>query len=340
VNPEDFFSEYAKRALVHFDRAPVMQYVPLGESGLLVSRVCAGTLSVGPATGGLDLEEGAALLAAAFSLGINFVDTAEIYQNYAAIRKALGSSFNAGEVIVATKSYAHTWDGMSRSLDLALNSLGVDRIGLFLLHEQESASTIRGHWRALERLLKAKAEGTVGAVGLSSHCPGAVEAAAHLPEIDVIHPLINKEGIGLKGGGLQHMVRAVGSARRAGKGIYAMKALAGGHLASEAHDALRYVSGLECVDSVAVGFCTPEELAMDVALVLGADVPASLREKVKARSRRLVIEPWCSGCGSCVRACPSGALRLEEGVARVRQERCVFCGYCSRACPDFLIKVL
>ena len=40
----------------------------------------------------------------------------------------------------------------------------------------------------------------------------------------------------------------------------------------------------------------------------------------------------CTGCGSCVDACPFGALELAEGIATV-SEQCTACGACLDACP-------
>lgn len=42
----------------------------------------------------------------------------------------------------------------------------------------------------------------------------------------------------------------------------------------------------------------------------------------------------CHACGACVRACPSGALALIDGAARlVRPDNCDYCGACEEACP-------
>lgn len=48
----------------------------------------------------------------------------------------------------------------------------------------------------------------------------------------------------------------------------------------------------------------------------------------------------CVGLGSCVRACPFGALSLRDGVAAVDLAKCTGCGQCLTACPKGLISLI
>ncbi|HSO89166.1 MAG TPA: [Fe-Fe] hydrogenase large subunit C-terminal domain-containing protein [Draconibacterium sp.] len=41
----------------------------------------------------------------------------------------------------------------------------------------------------------------------------------------------------------------------------------------------------------------------------------------------------CIGCVHCMKACPTEAIRIENGIATIREERCVDCGNCLRVCP-------
>jgi predicted aldo/keto reductase-like oxidoreductase len=284
------------------------------------------------------LLPGPELLLYALSRGINFIDTAESYDNYAILRAALRGW--KGEVVLATKSYAYTREDMEKSLVKALKELGRERIEVFLLHEQESALTIQGHLPALKYLIEAKEKGLVRAVGISTHAVAAVEAASEMEEIDVIHPLINLRGLGIIDGSLEDMLRAVERAWQKGKGIYAMKALGGGHLIPVAEEALRFVFSLPYVDAVAVGMATPEEVKAGLRLAEGKPVPERLSQHLNSRPRRLLVEEWCSGCGLCVARCRHKALELAGGRVRVRQELCVLCGYCAFVCRDFCLKVV
>jgi aryl-alcohol dehydrogenase-like predicted oxidoreductase len=53
-----------------------MQYTPLGRSGLLVSRLCLGTMNFGPQT---DEPEAYKIMDAALEAGLTFFDTANVY---------------------------------------------------------------------------------------------------------------------------------------------------------------------------------------------------------------------------------------------------------------------
>ena len=46
-----------------------------------------------------------------------------------------------------------------------------------------------------------------------------------------------------------------------------------------------------------------------------------------------IQEDVCTGCTHCIKACPTEALRVKGGKARLTAERCVDCGECMRVCP-------
>lgn len=277
------------------------------------------------------------MLLRALELGVNFVDTAEMYGTYPHIRWALERFPGREQVVVATKSYAFTREGMQASLERARQELGLEVIPIFLLHEQESSHTLRGHWPALEVLLEAKQAGIVRAVGISTHYVQAVMAATALQEVDVISPLINMRGVGIQGGSRDEMLAAIRKAAQAGKGIYAMKPLGGGHLLEDWSAALEFLLQIEEIHSIAVGMKSTTEVESNVAFFQGRrDLPVP-----EAATRRLHIDYWCTGCGSCVAACPNGTLELRDGKAAITMDgQCVFCGYCGANCPEFAIKVI
>ncbi len=314
-----------------------MEYRELGQTGLKVSRLCFGALTMGPLQRGLSPQQGGEILRRAFDLGVNFVDTAELYQTYEHIRVALQAYDGNLPIVITTKSYAYTKEGMLQSLQQAQAGLDLDCVSVFMLHEQESGHTLRGHWPALEVLWEAKKAGLVQAVGISTHHVDAVRAASAIPEIDVISPLINMTGIGIQGGNQGDMLKAILEAVSLGKGIVAMKPLGGGHLLGSWSSALGYLLQKPEIHSIAVGMKAVDEVEHNVAFFNGhRDVAAP-----QPTTRRLHIDDWCIGCGSCVKACPNGALMIKNGHAKVGlPDQCVFCGYCGAGCPEFAIKVI
>ena len=48
----------------------------------------------------------------------------------------------------------------------------------------------------------------------------------------------------------------------------------------------------------------------------------------------------CIGLGSCVKVCPQGAIKVNNGVAEVDRRKCVGCGLCVKACPKGMIEII
>ena len=47
----------------------------------------------------------------------------------------------------------------------------------------------------------------------------------------------------------------------------------------------------------------------------------------------VVDKEKCEGCGDCVGACPSEAIKMTDGKADVDGDACCDCGACVDACP-------
>lgn len=301
--------------------------------GKTPSRLCFGTLTISPLQANLPPERGADLLMYAAGRGVSFLDTAELYGSYPAIRLAL----RRGDFIVATKAYAYDAATAEASFRRAVEGIGREYVDLFLLHEQESLHTLRGHEAALSWLHKKKGEGLIGSVGISTHHVAAVRAAISFGGVEVIHPLINQAGIGIADGTREDMEAALEAARDAGIFLYGMKPLGGGHLIGGRRAAFDYALGLSSLDAVAVGMQSEEEIDYAAALFSGEEPDEGLAVRAE---RALLIHDWCEGCGRCVARCGQNALRIQGGRARVDHGRCALCGYCGAACPQFCIKVV
>ena len=143
-----------------------MQMTTLGRSGLKVSRLCFGTLTMSPLQRNMPPEEGAKLLIHAYERGVRFLDTADLYGTYPHISLALK---DAPDYVISTKAYCYDEKTAREALERAFRGLGRDYVDLFMLHEQESLYTLRGHEEALVYLARQRELGHIGAVGVSTH---------------------------------------------------------------------------------------------------------------------------------------------------------------------------
>ncbi|WDV44124.1 aldo/keto reductase [Clostridiaceae bacterium M8S5] len=316
-----------------------MKYEALGASNIEVSKMCFGSLTISPLQANLSYKDGAALIRDAYDKGINFIDTAELYENYGHIKEFL-KHINRQEYVIATKSYSYSKETASKSLDKALKEMNTDYIDIFLLHEQESEHTIRGHYEAIEFFLKAKEKGIIRAIGISTHRVEGVRAFNKYKELDIVHPILNIDGIGIQDGSANDMLDAIKESKQLGKGIYAMKPLGGGHLIRSVEDSLRFITSVKEIHSFAIGMQSIDEITANVSFIEKGYIEDELKRKLINKKRRLHIDDWCEGCGTCVKVCQHGGIRLENNKAVPVKDKCVFCGYCSKHCPQFCIKVV
>lgn len=311
----------------------------LGNTDLLVSKLCFGSLTMGSLQANKSPEEGGDLLLYAFEKGVNFIDTAELYETYAHIRHAL-KSWRREEIVIATKSYSYSKDTAEKSLNKALKEMDTDYIDIFMLHEQESEHTIRGHMEALEYFFKMRDKGYIKAIGISTHTIAAVKASNKIKELEIIHPIVNKEGLGIQDGSIEEMLEALVDANRLGRGIYGMKPLGGGNLLKSFQDCFDFVLNIPYLDSIAVGMQTKDEIDVNAAIFEGKEVDKETLNKISSKKRKLIIDKWCEKCGSCISHCNHNALRIENDKLVVDENKCVLCSYCSKYCPNFYIKVI
>lgn len=320
-----------------------MEYNYLGKTGLKVSRLCFGGLTVGPLQANLPIEEGAKIIARAFDLGVNFIDTAKFYKTYPYIKRALELTKNK-DIIISSKSYDYTYEGMKESLNEALEELGVKKIGIFSLHEQESKYTLKGHRDAIRYLEDAKKQGLIDAIGVSTHAVEVVNEICKMDNIDVIHAIVNIKGLGIMDGSIEDMLCAVKRANQCGKGVYAMKPLGGGNFSSRddisIKECLDFLLKNDDIHSIAFGMQTLDEVNANVSMFEGKTPDKEVLDRIRSRKKRLLIDFWCQACGNCVRACKSKALSIVDGKAHVDESKCLLCGYCSQYCPEFCIKII
>jgi len=314
----------------------------LGNTGIEVTPVGMGVLTIGHTQLDSTLEEGAAVVRHAIESGINFFDTAEFYRTYHYIARALKDlkpSFDSGALprpVIASKSLSSGYDGMLKAIEDCRSALDLDTIDIFLLHEVTQAPDFELRDGAWECLHDAKVKGKVKAVGISTHHADAALAAAVTPGMDILFPLINYRGFGIrKGEGegtREEMESAIASASERGIGVYAMKVLCGGNFAGEYIEALDYAAALKGVQSVMLGMGCKRDVDDAVAYFFGR-LPNDYKPDVKDK-KMFVDKGDCIGCGACMDKCASRAVSYGmDGSADIDNEKCIRCGYCVPVCP-------
>lgn len=162
-----------------------MHYKTLGNTGLLVSTLCLGTMTFGggegiyQSIGGVDQAGADELVQCAVDGGINFFDTADVYQEGQS-ETTLGQSFrNLGiarkDVVIATKAYMRIGAGRNDigasrghildAVEASLKRLGTDHIDLYQIHGNDTLTPVEETLRALDTLVS---QGKVRYIGVSN----------------------------------------------------------------------------------------------------------------------------------------------------------------------------
>ena len=315
-----------------------MEYINLFEKAN-VSKLCYGTLALSRLQNPDTDEKKAGLLNYAYERGINFFDTAELYDNYNILKKFIKDK-DRDKLSIASKSYAYDRKTAEYSINKALKEMNTDYLDVFMLHEQDNGNNFLGHYQAVERFMKYKEDGIIRHFGISTHRIEAVRDSLDYKEIEILFPLFNYKGIGIQDGSFQDMAQAIKKEKEHNKFIMAMKVYGGGHLINEAEKAIKHISALDYVDSIAVCMSTLEEIDANISYLENNELNINIKNKIRNQKRSLVIEEWCVGCGKCVRKCKQNALTLVDGKCVVDREKCVLCSYCAGECTDFYIKIV
>jgi len=157
-----------------------METTHLGRLGVIVSRLCLGTMNFGPET---SEEDSFAIMDRALEHGINFFDTANVYgrsKGVGATETIVGNWFAKGDgrrdkVVLATKVYGEMgkWPNESRlsalairhACDASLKRLQTDHIDVYQMHHIYREAAWEEIWQAFEVLVQ---QGKVLYVGSSN----------------------------------------------------------------------------------------------------------------------------------------------------------------------------
>lgn len=273
----------ARPAATNYDP---FEMVPLGKTGIRVTRVGIGTGSHGGKRSSNQVRLGRAkciaLIRTAYEKGIRLFDMADTYGSHFALEGLKG---------IPREKYAivsKVWPWPGRTLpepdrpdaDIVvtrfLKELGTDYIDLLLLHCMQKPDWPKQLARQMDIIARLKAKGIVRAHGVSVHSLAAMKAAAKCPWVQSVHARINAYGTAMDDTP-EKVAPVLQELHDAGKAIIGMKLIGNGkfHDSVEKRDrSLRYVLGLGSVDAMVVGFEKGAEIDEFVARM--RKVPRSL----------------------------------------------------------------
>lgn len=192
------------------------EHVPLGRTGLTVTRLGLGTAPLGGLFAPVTEADARGTVERAYELGLRFFDTAPLY-GHGLAEERLGRALRPAprhEFVLATKvgrllragappdpSQFHqgepfykvvsplnpvfdfTYGGVMRSVEESLRRLRLDRLDILHIHDPDEhyEEAVRGAYPALDRL---RQEGTIGAVGVGMNQPEMLVRFARETQVD------------------------------------------------------------------------------------------------------------------------------------------------------------
>ena len=173
------------KANIGCNRGGILEYATLGNTGILVSRLCFGTMTFGDGRGlfkgisAVDQVGADELVKSAIDGGINFFDTADNYTEGES-EKILGQSLKnlnvaRQHVVIATKVYSRVGPGRNDvgasrghimdGVEASLRRLQTDHIDLYQIHGNDAVTPLEETLRALDTLVQ---QGKVRYIGCSN----------------------------------------------------------------------------------------------------------------------------------------------------------------------------
>ena len=188
-----------------------MIYRTLGKTGIKASAVAFGGIVVD----GKEPAEAANIVAAAVNAGVNYFDVAPTYGN---AQYKLGPALQPWrkQTFLACKSGQKTAEGLTAELEESLKALKTDYFDVYQLHAcDEELDTVLGPGGALEAIVKARQQGKVRFIGMSTHRErSALYLMTQFSFDTMMHPInwsnsikIGKGDLALKLAAQQHMGR-------------------------------------------------------------------------------------------------------------------------------------
>jgi predicted aldo/keto reductase-like oxidoreductase len=285
---------------------PKLTYGTLGKTGMKVTRVAFGCMTTSDPS----------VIERAADLGINFFDSARVYQggnNERMVGAALKKYRN--NVYISSKTQAKDGQSAARDLETSLKELQTDHLDIWYLHSRSTPSAVNDE--LLQAQVDAKKAGKIRFAGVSFHGGHAevIPAFLKLNHFDVFLMSYNFT--------MDPATDAlIAQAKQANLGIVAMKGLAGGvrptvpiyKVPAEMLNrlnrqgapvaALKWVIKNRNVDTVIPSIVDMDQLDENVRAM---SAPFSDEDAKLLAARLEEIRPYyCRMCGGCEGACPKG----------------------------------
>jgi len=317
-----------------------MERLRLGRTGLKVKRVALGGIPIQR----VSEEDAVKMVAYAVEKGIDFIDTS---RGYTTSEHKIGLAMQqvGKKPVLATKSLDRTADGILRDIETSLKELRVDSIDIYQNHgvrSEEDYQQITGPGGALEGMLKAKDQGLIKHIGVTSHSLDLLEKILD----DDIYETIMACYSFLEPAAIK---KVIPKAKTKDVGIIAMKPLSGGVIENPAV-ALKYALNTPGI-LVLVGMEYPRYLDQIWEVYRGnRDVSSEEQKQIEAIQNEY-DKKFCRRCDYC-QPCSAGipiqvVLSLRsimkcmgpqavKGMAASLIEKareCTECGECEPRCP-------
>ncbi|MBN1816179.1 MAG: aldo/keto reductase [Sedimentisphaerales bacterium] len=263
----------AEKAVAPLYWDPYEQKIPLGKTGIKMSRLCLGT---GMRGGGrqsnhtrLGKEKFEALIRYAYEHGVRVFDLADLYGTHPYVIPALKNIPRKNYTIISKIWFRDGGlgdiserPGAEAVVSRFLKEMNTDYIDLLLLHCVTSGKWNQELSSYMNDMAKLKQKGAIRAVGVSCHSLEALKTAAAEPWVDSVHTRINAYGTKMDGK-VEDVVPVIRQIHDAGKGVVGMKLIGEGEFRNDDEKkdkSIHFVMDLGKVDILNVGFEKPEEI--------------------------------------------------------------------------------
>ncbi|MCD6520229.1 MAG: aldo/keto reductase [Anaerolineae bacterium] len=231
--------------------------------------------------------------------GGNYIETARSYGGGAAERK-LGRALvgKRAEIVLVSKTGQREAEGAWQEINESLEALKTDYLDILLYHgvnDREAVKAILAPGGAAQAFARAREEGMVHFIGVSSHWPQLLPWVMEQLDLDVVMYWVNY----LDFCHYPEIPQQVAPAARSKRlGIIGMKPLADGYLYRSVREAFTFALAQE-VDVLACGFNSLEMLERDIEAVCAWTQPNVQVLETILRDAPELGDYVCRQCGQC-----------------------------------------